>query len=127
MTGGAEAVGIEPAATPSPATEAPAVPAADLVGNAPRVAAEAVQLLSAPELPERVTTVILDGQQLSLQVHESVGHPLELDRIMGMEAAYAGTSFVRPEDRVLVLEEAERVDVLRPRGGASGDGAHGCD
>ena len=74
------------------------VEAADLVGNAPRVAAEAVQLLRAPPLPERVTTVILDGQQLSLQVHESVGHPLELDRILGMEAAYAGTSFVGPED-----------------------------
>jgi TldD protein len=75
------------------------VEAADLVGNAPRVAGEAVALLRAPELPERVTTVILDGQQLSLQVHESVGHPLELDRIFGTEAAYAGTSFVRPSDR----------------------------
>jgi TldD protein len=74
------------------------VEAAGLVANAPRVAAEAVQLLSAPPLPERVTTVILDGQQLSLQVHESVGHPLELDRILGMEAAYAGTSFVDPGD-----------------------------
>jgi TldD protein len=74
------------------------VEAAELVANAPRVAAEAVQLLAAPQLPERVTTVILDGQQLSLQVHESVGHPLELDRILGMEAAYAGTSFVTPGD-----------------------------
>src|SRR4029450_11997617 len=74
------------------------VEAADLVGNAPRVAAEAVPLLQAPLLPEAVTTVILDGQQLSLQVHESVGHPLELDRILGMEAAYAGTSFVGPGD-----------------------------
>jgi TldD protein len=75
------------------------VEAADLVGNAPRVAREAVGLLQAPLLPERLATVILDGQQLALQVHESVGHPLELDRILGMEAAYAGTSFVRPTDR----------------------------
>ena len=74
------------------------VEAADLVGNAPRVAREAVELLHAPDLPERVTTVVLDGQQLALQIHESVGHPLELDRIFGAEAAYAGTSFVRPED-----------------------------
>ena len=74
------------------------VEASDLVANAPRVAAEAVQLLAAPVLPEGMTTVILDGQQLSLQVHESVGHPLELDRILGMEAAYAGTSFVAPDD-----------------------------
>jgi TldD protein len=75
------------------------VEAADLVGNGPRVASEALELLRAPLLPERVTTVVLDGQQLALQVHESVGHPLELDRILGMEAAYAGTSFVRPADR----------------------------
>ncbi len=72
--------------------------AMDLVGNAPRVAREAVELLAAPELPERVTTVILDGQQLAIQLHESVGHALELDRIFGMEAGYAGTSFVQPAD-----------------------------
>ncbi|MDX6221676.1 MAG: TldD protein, partial [Frankiales bacterium] len=44
-------------------------------------------------------TVVLDSSQLSLQVHESVGHPLELDRIFGMERAFAGTSFVEPDDR----------------------------
>jgi len=65
---------------------------------APRVAEEAVALLSAPVCPSGRSTLILDGGQLALQVHESVGHALELDRILGGEASYAGTSFVSPED-----------------------------
>jgi len=72
---------------------------ADLVGQGHRIAREAVELLAAPELPDRRTTVILDGSQLAIQLHESVGHPLELDRIFGMEAGYAGTSFVSVGDR----------------------------
>jgi TldD protein len=75
------------------------VTAMDLPGNGARVAREALDLLRAPPLPERTTTVILDGQQIALQLHESVGHALELDRILGMEAGYAGTSFVHPDDR----------------------------
>ncbi len=45
----------------------------------------------------QMTTLILDSSQLALQVHESVGHPIELDRILGTEASYAGTSFLNPE------------------------------
>jgi TldD protein len=44
-----------------------------------------------------VTTLILDSSQLALQIHESIGHPIELDRILGTEASYAGTSFLKPE------------------------------
>jgi TldD protein len=66
----------------------------DIVGEAPRVAEEAVALLDAPMVPSGETTLILDGPQLALQIHESIGHALELDRVLGMEAAYAGTSFV---------------------------------
>jgi len=66
----------------------------DLVSSAPRVAEEAVMLLSAPVCPSGVTTLILGATQLGLQVHESCGHPIELDRVMGTEAAYAGTSFL---------------------------------
>jgi TldD protein len=66
----------------------------DLRGNAERVASEAVALLHAPECPSRTTTVVLDGHQMMLQVHESVGHATELDRVLGMEASYAGTSFL---------------------------------
>ena len=71
----------------------------DLAANAPRVADEAVRLLSAPACPAQRTTVILDGQQLALQLHESVGHAIELDRVLGTEASYAGTSFLSPADR----------------------------
>ena len=62
--------------------------------QAERVAEEAAQLLSAKPCPSGVTTLILDSSQLALQVHESIGHPIELDRILGTEASYAGTSFL---------------------------------
>jgi len=61
--------------------------------NAQRVAEEAVALLSAKECPSGNTTIILDGPQLSLQIHESIGHPLELDRVFGAERNFSGTSF----------------------------------
>ncbi|HSD49289.1 MAG TPA: TldD/PmbA family protein, partial [Actinomycetota bacterium] len=69
------------------------------VEEAERTATEAVELLSAKPCPSEVTTLVLDSGQVELQVHESVGHPLELDRVLGMEEAYAGSSFVRPDDR----------------------------
>ncbi|HEX8082705.1 MAG TPA: TldD/PmbA family protein [Solirubrobacteraceae bacterium] len=72
--------------------------ALDLVGNAPRVASEAVELLSAPPCPSGRATVVLHPEQLALQIHESVGHALELDRMLLGEAAYAGTSWVKPDD-----------------------------
>jgi TldD protein len=71
----------------------------DLVGQAPRVAEEAVQLLTADPCPAEVTTLVLDASQVALQVHESIGHAIELDRVLGSEAAYAGTSFLTPGDR----------------------------
>ena len=87
------------------------VVALDLAEQAPRYAEEAVALLSAPELPAGVGTVVLDGNQVALQVHESVGHPLELDRILGYEAAYAGTSFVGVGDRGRLRYGSERVNL----------------
>ncbi|MGH9263742.1 MAG: TldD/PmbA family protein [Acidimicrobiales bacterium] len=68
--------------------------AADLAGNAQRVGEEAVELLSAPECPSGTTDLVLGREQLALQIHESVGHAIELDRILGWEAAFAGTSFL---------------------------------
>ena len=70
-----------------------------LVEEAERTGREAVELLSAKDCPSEVTTLVLDSNQVIMQVHESVGHPLELDRVLKMEEAYAGTSFVGPEDR----------------------------
>ncbi|HOR00612.1 MAG TPA: TldD/PmbA family protein [Anaerolineae bacterium] len=69
----------------------------DLVGHAQPTAAEAVALLKAPTCPSGVMTLIIGGSQLGLQVHESCGHPTELDRVFGSEASYAGTSFLTPE------------------------------
>ena len=71
--------------------------ALDLAGHAPRVSQEAAALLRAPACPAGRRTLVLAGEQLGLQVHESVGHAGELDRVRGREASYAGTSFVRAD------------------------------
>jgi TldD protein len=88
------------------------VVALDLPGHALSACAEAVALLTAPELPARETTLLLESSQLALQVHESVGHPTELDRIMGMERAYAGTSFVSVADRGTLRYGSPLVTIL---------------
>ncbi len=66
----------------------------DLQGNAERIGEESAALLKAPQCPPLETEVILDGSQLALQVHESLGHPAELDRVLGTEISYAGGSFL---------------------------------
>lgn len=65
-----------------------------LIENARRIAEEAVALHKADQCPEGTYDIILDSSQLGLQIHESVGHPIELDRVLGMEANFAGTSFL---------------------------------
>ncbi len=72
--------------------------ALDLPGEAPRVAEEAVALLSAPPCPSGRSTIVLHDEQVALQIHESIGHALELDRMLLFEASYAGTSWVTPSD-----------------------------
>jgi TldD protein len=66
----------------------------ELLANAPRIAEEAVALHSAEQCPEGEFDLILDSSQLGLQIHESIGHPIELDRVLGSEANYAGMSFL---------------------------------
>src|ERR1700687_1625664 len=66
----------------------------DLLKHAPRIAEESAALHSAPQCTQRTGTLILGGSQLGLQIHESVGHPIELDRVLGQEANFAGTSFL---------------------------------
>jgi TldD protein len=70
------------------------VEAMELIKNAPRIGEEAVALHSAAHCPQTTGTLILGGSQLGLQIHESVGHPIELDRVLGEEANFAGTSFL---------------------------------
>ena len=74
------------------------VVAMDLPANARRVAEEAAELLTAEPCPTDITTdLVIEGSQLALQIHESCGHAVELDRALGDEAAFAGTSFLTPD------------------------------
>jgi predicted Zn-dependent protease len=70
---------------------------AELAGAGRRVAEEALQLLDAPNCPSGRMDLLLMPDQMMLQIHESIGHPLELDRILGDERNFAGTSFVTPD------------------------------
>ncbi len=69
-----------------------------LIGAAGRIADEALQLLLAPNTPGGLRDLLLMPDQMMLQIHESIGHPLEMDRILGDERNYAGTSFVKASD-----------------------------
>jgi TldD protein len=66
---------------------------ANLLANARRIGEEAVALLTADQCPSQTGDIILSGDQVSLQIHESIGHALELDRVLGWEANFSGTSF----------------------------------
>jgi TldD protein len=99
----------------------------DLVGHAPRVAAEALELLSAPECPAGRMTVILGGEQLALQIHESIGHALELDRMLLMEASYAGTSWVGPGDLGTLRYGSDHLNITADATLPGGLGTFGWD
>jgi TldD protein len=99
----------------------------DLPGHAPRVAAEAIELLSAPQCPEGTRTIVLHGEQVALQVHESIGHALELDRILLGEASYAGTSWVAPGDLGSLRYGSELVHVTADATLPGGLGSFGWD
>jgi TldD protein len=83
-----------------------------LLENARRVAEEAVALHHADQCPAGAYTVVLDGSQLGLQIHESIGHPIELDRVLGMEANFAGTSFLTLEKLGKLRYGSELVNVV---------------
>jgi TldD protein len=100
----------------------------DLAGNGERLASEAVELLSAPQCPSGRFTIVLDPSQLYLQVHESCGHPTELDRVFGTEASYAGTSFLTVDK----LESGFRygsdlIDIVADATAPGGMGTFGWD
>jgi len=74
-----------------------AIERSGFIGCGDRLADEALQLLEAPDCPTGTMDLLLMPDQMMLQIHESIGHPLELDRILGDERNYAGTSFVTPD------------------------------
>jgi TldD protein len=84
----------------------------DLVGHAGRIAEECVALHSAAQCPEGRKTIILGSSQLGLQIHESIGHPIELDRVLGMEANFAGMSFLTTDKLRKLKYGSEIVNVV---------------
>jgi len=83
-----------------------------LVENARRIGEEAVALHKADQCPQGVFDIILDSSQLGLQIHESIGHPIELDRVLGMEANFAGTSFLTLEKLRTLKYASDLVNVV---------------
>jgi TldD protein len=103
------------------------VRALDLPGRAPLLADEALALLDAEVVPAGRRTLILDGSQLSLQIHESVGHPTELDRAFGEEISLAGASFLLPERLDALRFGADRVNLVADATTPLGPGTFGFD
>ena len=101
--------------------------AADLAANAPRVAVEAIELLTAAACPSGRATVVLGGEQLALQIHESIGHALELDRMLLGEAAYAGTSWVSAADLGSLRYGSEQLAITADATLPGGLGSFGWD
>lgn len=99
----------------------------ELAARAPEVGAEAVRLLTAPAAPAGRTTVVLSSDQLALQVHESVGHATELDRVLAMEAGFAGTSWVEPGAIGSLAYGSELMEVVADATEPGGLGTFGFD
>jgi len=95
--------------------------------HATQVGQEAVQLLDAEKCPSTETDLILTGDQLALQIHESCGHPTELDRALGMEADYAGTSFLIPSELGKTKYGSENVNIVADATVNGGLGTFGYD
>lgn len=103
------------------------VAALDLVGAAPRVGEEAAALLSAPRCPAGVTTLIVGASQMAQLVHETAGHPAELDRALGAEESTAGGSYMRPDLVGRQAFGAEIVSIVADATRAGAVGSFGWD
>ncbi len=85
---------------------------ADFLREAPRVADQAVEKVKAPSVDAGLYDLVLDPEHLSLTIHESCGHPSELDRALGYEANYAGTSFLTPDTRGTFRYGSQQVNLV---------------
>jgi TldD protein len=92
-----------------------------------KTAKEAADLLEAPNCPSGKMDIVLDSSQLALQVHESCGHPTELDRVLGYEASYAGTSFLTPEKKGNFVYGSPHVTIVADSTAEGGLGTFGYD
>ena len=70
----------------------------EILAQANKIGEQALELLDADETPTGEMDIVIAPDQMMLQIHESIGHALEVDRILGDERNYAGWSFVKPED-----------------------------
>ena len=94
----------------------------DLLGHAPRIAEECVALLRAEQCPSGEKDIILGSSQVGLQIHESIGHPIELDRVLGTEANFAGMSFLTLEKLGTLKYASPLVNVVADATVAHGPG-----
>jgi TldD protein len=102
--------------------------AADLSANVDRVASEAIEKVNAPEAPTNArTNLILKPTNLWLTIHESVGHPTELDRVYGYEANFAGTSFATTDKKGSLQYGAPWINFVADRTQAAGRSTVGYD
>jgi TldD protein len=99
----------------------------DLEGNAERVGREAAELLEAKKCPSGEKDIIVDSTQMVLQIHESCGHPTELDRVYGTEAGYAGTSFLTTDKLGKLKYGSEHVTLVADATVPGGLGTFGYD
>ena len=100
----------------------------DLATHAEKIGQEAVELLTAPQCPAGRSTIILDPSQLYMQIHESCGHPSELDRVYGTEASYAGTSFLTTDKLDAGFRYgSELIDIVADATAPGGMGTFGWD
>jgi TldD protein len=99
----------------------------DMAGQAGPLAEESVALLSAPQCPQGRLTIVLDPSQLYLQVHESCGHPTELDRVFGTEASFAGTSFLTTDKLDGFRYGSDLIDIVADATAPGGLGTFGWD
>ncbi len=99
----------------------------DLPGNAKRIAEEAVALLTAPVCPQGRADVIIGSSQMGLQIHESCGHPSELDRALGQEINFAGASFLTPDNLCKLKYGDEAVNLVADATAGGALGSFGFD
>jgi TldD protein len=99
----------------------------DLAGNVDRVKDEALALLTAPPCPAGTRTVLLESSQVALQIHESCGHPTELDRALGTEISLAGGSFMQPDMLGKLRYGSSLVTLVADATAPGGNGTFGWD
>jgi TldD protein len=104
-----------------------AIRAMRLADHGQQIAEEAVALLDAPQCPSGEMTLIIDASQVGLQVHESCGHPIELDRVLGYEASFAGTSFLTLDTLGKLQYGSELVHIDADATAVGGLGTFGWD